>query len=543
MDNINAPYLSNPDMHKLIQQQAQYAFHSEKYLYDIMRFTCVEWQAQACHDYDTIGHCAWSTGSGVGKTALLARLLIHFLHTRPDSIIPCTAPTQRQLYNVLWAEASRALHKSELLMTLFEWQQERIYFKQHKDTWFAVAIVSTPPKPGSMTTESLQGYHADNILFLIDECSGIADQILGAADGAMSTPNARAILASNPTRNTGYFYRATNDPALNDLWARIFVDAEKVNAVYVNKAYISRLKTIYGEQSDYFRMRVRGLPPRHESTALVSPEQIFAAHSRNIPREGNFYIGLDPARYGDDDTVLFIRQGNVVFRRECVHGMSTMEVSRLALDLIYEYNPVEVRIDVIGIGSGVYDRLEEDLAEKAHILIPVHVGANANDKEHYFNLRSEIGWQLRGFIDKIAIPIETPNLDEELTVMRYGWDSKDKRIRLESKDVTKSRLNPTRSPNDADALILACCDLEAPTGIVTPEYFKTGRTNPYGATVEGLVESLHSEGKGVRSGLELEVFLKNGFGKSALGSNRYKEFKDKFEDGSFSSDMFSNTVH
>jgi intein/homing endonuclease len=410
------------------------------------------------------------------NTALLARLMIHFLHTRPFPVIPCTAPTQKQLFNVLWAEAGRAMSKSSIVQSLFEWQQERIFLKGYKDRWFAVAIVSTPPKPGAMTTESLQGYHGEHLLFLIDECSGIADQILGAADGAMSTPSARAILASNPTRNTGYFHRAANSPDLADLWARIFVDAEQVDSEYIDKTYIQRLKKIYGENSDYFRMRVRGLPPRSETNALVSPEQVFDAHRRTSAERSNYIIGsCDPARFGDDDSVMYIRDGNVILKRYSIHGMDVVQLGNLCLQLIIDHNCDEFRVDSIGVGGGVVDYIKHNIASRHHkcSVISVHVGEDAIYNSEFVNKRAEVAWQIRRKIDEIYIPFETPLLDEELTVTRYGWDSKDKRIKLESKDDIKKNLNPRRSPNDLDALCLNCAELNI-SAEVDKMYFLIG---------------------------------------------------------------------
>jgi phage terminase large subunit len=511
------------DISDLVRVQAEYAFESEKYLNDILGFKCVKWQSEACHDYDTHGKCAWSTGSGVGKTALLARLCLHFLHTRPYPIVPCTAPTQRQLYNVLWAEISRAIHTSPILTSLFEWTQERIYLKGHKEDWFAVAITSAPPKPGVTTTESLQGYHAENILFLLDEVSGIADQVLGAADGAMSTPSARAIMASNPTRNTGYFYRATTDPRLADLWAIKYVDAEQIEASYIDKTYIQRLKVIYGEESDYFRMRVRGLPPRTEFNALVSPEQIFEAHKRILPRSGHKFLSCDPARYGDDDTVFYVRDGNVIIERICVHGLDTMQVASAGLQLYKVHDPEEIRVDTIGIGSGVYDKMRLDLGVHKNRMKAVHVGEDANDKQAFFNKRAEIAWQIRTNIDNLSIPILTPALDEELTALRYGWDSKDKRIKLEPKDETKKILG--RSPNDADSLCLNTADLKTPTSIANVEFFKMGMTNPDSLSPAKLAAEIAESGKTVRSGVVLAAFTKR---TSTIGANRFREFKTDF---------------
>jgi hypothetical protein len=528
MSNISSSY----DLSELIRTQSAYAFNSEKFLFDVLKFKCVKWQSQACHDYDTKGKCAWSTGSGAGKTAILARLMLHFLYTRPFSIIPCTAPTKKQLYNVLWAEAGRAMSSSSIINSLFEWQQERIYFKTHKDKWFAAAITSTPPKPGAITTESLQGYHAENLLFIVDEASGISDQVMGAADGAMSTPSAKAILASNPTRNVGYFHRAMTMDALKDLWARIFVDVEEIDAEYIDKVSINRLKLIYGKNSDYFRMRVRGLAPRSEFNALVSPEQVYAAHKRIVPRSGQLYCGCDPARYGDDDTVIYVRDGNVIIERICVHGMSTVQVADALFALEEVYNFQEIRIDIIGIGSGVHDDLKRRLKEKAHKVKGVGVGEDANDKNTFFNKRAEIVWQIRHIIDSLSIIIDTPLLDEELSVIHYGWDSKDKRIKIEPKDETKKNIK--RSPNDADALCLVCADLKTATGIVTSEYFKIGSSNINNENnMIEVVNNMKNEGKVPRAALDLATFLGNKSGK--VGARRYNEFSSDLNVNSFGS--------
>jgi intein/homing endonuclease len=488
------------------------------------------------------------------NTALLARLAIHFLNTRDFPVIPCTAPTQKQLFNVLWAEAGRAMAQSPMVSSLFEWQQERIFLKGQKDKWFATAIVSAPPKPGAMTTESLQGFHAENLLFIVDEASGIPDQVMGAADGAMSTPSARAILASNPTRNTGYFYRATMLPELSDLWARIFVDAEKVNAPYIDKPYIQRLKKIYGENSDYFRMRVRGLPPRTETNALVSPEQVFAAHCKvDAAKDGKRVGSCDPARFGDDDTVIYVRDGKVILNRFDAHGMDTVRVGRLCVEVIKEFDLSEMRVDCIGIGAGVVDWLNDNVSKLIKdckcSIISIHVGEDAISKTEFFNRRAEIAWQIRVLIDEIYIPFPTPLLDEELVAVHYGWDSKDKRIKLESKDDIKKNLSPRRSPNDFDALCLVCADLEASTTVVDKLYFLMGqkhltlaealntvnRVNSDENIPSDLVDTLtlsNSDNSGAVVNKNNVVDLASFLGKRnvGVGINRFSEFKRDFTD-------------
>ncbi len=105
------------------------------------------------------------SGHGIGKSALQSWLIIWFMCTRPFPKIPCTAPTKHQLHDILWAEVAKWLspERNNLRQEL-EWTQEKLYMKKYPENWFAVPRTATQP-------DALQGFHAEHILYIIDEAS------------------------------------------------------------------------------------------------------------------------------------------------------------------------------------------------------------------------------------------------------------------------------------------------------------------------------------------------------------------------------------
>jgi len=442
---------------KFIAKQSKYVFDPIGWSRDIVGFKPDKWQAEMMKDFIEHKFLAISTGTGVGKTCALSILIWFFLSTRPFPKVPCTAPTGHQLFDVLWAELAKWQRQSKLLRESFRWTQKKITFNGHEEEWFAVARTSRP-QPGKISAEALQGFHADHLLFVVDEASGIPDQIMNAVDGAITTPGAYVILTSNPTRRSGYFYRTITDKRLSTEKGGKFkirhVNAKE--AKYCDPIHIERAIEIYGVSSDFYRVKVLGLPPLAEAAALITPEQVYEAHLREVPDTGQVFLSCDPARYGDDDTMFYVRKGWKLIDRKRVQGMDTMQVTKIGMDLVEEHKPDYYCIDVIGIGSGVYDRTREIYREKdmeLRGLMPVHVGEKAIEEDKYYNKRAEIFWNLRAFIDKVAIPFDTEMLDEELTTIKYKWDSKDSKIQLQSKDDIKKELG--RSPNDADAFAIS----------------------------------------------------------------------------------------
>ena len=506
--NINPQQDQIDKVLEQIEKQAEYVFDPEKWAYDHCGFKADVWQAEAFADFARHGFIAISTGTGTGKTAFLSILVLFFLSTRPFPKVPCTAPSQDQLHGALWAEIAKWRRKSEFLMKTFEWTKTTVKHKAFPENWMAIARTARL-QSNKKTVETLQGLHEKHILMVVDEASGVPDQVMNAVDGAITTPGACVVLTSNPTRRTGYFYRTITDKLMwienGGDFAVKFVSCE--NAKHCDPKHISRAIRIYGKESDFYRVKVLGLPPRTDSQVLISPEQIYAAHERGrrLEEEGVseeslvdsskdgvsqltnvVVISCDPARYGDDSTVFLVRTGQKLTRREVLHHKKTTEVAQIGWKLIKEHNADHMCVDTIGIGAGVADRLDEYLEdhnrkakqEKALNLVfdtvvhHVEVGKNpeaenTKDKngnfynkedatkaarDKYFNLRSQLFWLAKTHIDLALFCIVTPELDEELSSIGYGWDQRDKKIKIESKDTIKKVLK--RSPNDADAFAL-----------------------------------------------------------------------------------------
>jgi hypothetical protein len=162
------------------------------------------------------------------------------------------------------------------------------------------------------------------------------------------------------------------------------------------------------------------------------------------------HIGVDVARFGTDRTVICVRQGNHVIALNQHQKLNTMRTTGLVVDAIHKYNPQSVRIDEIGIGAGVLDRLHE----LNHTRVEgINVGNKATDPEHFFNLRSELYDNLRARFEEGLIKI--PNDDDligQLATIRVEYTSRGQ-LKVEPKETIRRRSLP--SPDKADALLLA----------------------------------------------------------------------------------------
>ena len=159
-------------------------------------------------------------------------------------------------------------------------------------------------------------------------------------------------------------------------------------------------------------------------------------------------LGIDPARFGDDRSVVFRRQGKQAFKPVVYRGIDNMELAARVANLIEEHNPDAVFCDA-GAGSGVIDRLRQ----LDYDVIEVPFGGRAMKPEQYINRRGEMWWLMKEWIEEGgAIPNDI-TLKQELATPIYWYDNVGRRV-LESKDQIKKRLQGAGSPDLADALAL-----------------------------------------------------------------------------------------
>lgn len=407
------------------------------------------WQAEGLDLISKYDRLAIRAGHDVGKTAFEAWVSIWFILTRVPAIIPITANSKDQLRDVTWAETQRWCRKlPDDLRERLEIGQERIMLKDAPDQAYMVARTASKDKP-----EALQGFHSPNLLYVIEEASGIDDIVFEVARGALASKGAKVVMCGNPTRRSGYFYNAFN--ANREHWTCMHVPWRADNP-WTNPKYGADVADEYGEQSNVYRVRVLGEFPISEDDAVVPLELVEAAVNRDVVMKDNHSMiwGVDVGRGGDPSAILK-RQGNhIVGNPIVIKSPNTMTVVGRILrewrETPIHKRPASINVDVIGIGAGVLDRLQE-LGLPA---FAVNVGEtiSLNDPTRFGRLRDELWWAVRDWFDAkdCRIP-DDPLLISEITAPTYKELSSGK-ISVESKDDMKGR--GIKSPNCADALCL-----------------------------------------------------------------------------------------
>ncbi|MEK5165994.1 DEAD/DEAH box helicase family protein [Paenibacillus sp. FSL R5-0527] len=438
---------------------------------EMLRFYPDEWQAETLMDIAESRLVSVRSGQGVGKTGVEAATALWFLACFPYPKVVCTAPTRQQLHDVLWAEISKWQSKSPVLKRILKWTKTKIYMKNYEERWFATARTATKP-------ENMQGFHEDYMLFIVDEASGVADPIMEAILGTLSGEFNKLLMCGNPTRTSGVFYDSHNKDRADYRTRKVSC----LNSPRTSKENIAMLKRKYGEGSDVWRVRVEGEFPRGESDTFISLEAAeFAKDEVRLEAKGTkLYVGVDVARFGDDETCIYGRIGGKVVKSHFHHKQDTMTTTGWVLRLIDEVKSersdieeIEIRIDDSGIGGAVTDRLNEINEEKdlGYIIVPVNNGSSAED-EHYGNLGSELWGQIKEMLEEnmsnyiLGVPgvLELPDdekLIAQLTTRKWRMGSNG-RIYLERKEDMKKR--GLQSPDRADSFVLAFADIKVENG-------------------------------------------------------------------------------
>lgn len=397
------------------------------------------------------------SGHGTGKSTFMAWCVLWFLACYFPAKVPATAPTSHQLEDVLWSEIAKWHRKMKerhpALAAEFEWSGSAYRMASAPNESFSVARTSRPERP-----EALQGFHADNILFLIDEASGVADNVFEVAEGALSTAGAFVVMAANPTRQSGYFFDSHHK--MRSDWAALHWSGE--DSPMVAPGYIASMEKKYGRQSPIFKVRVLG-EFIGAVDGVIPLELCEAAVIRDVDVNQTAPVvwGVDVARFGDDSSALAKRKGNHQLEkvREW-YGKDTMQTTGIVKaewdKTPLNARPVAINVDVIGIGAGVVDRLKE-LGLPAYGVNVAESEAVNESKDRQFNrLRDELWWKSREWLEARDCKLcDDGDLIGELTTPTYKILSNGL-IQVERKDEMKAR--GVKSPNMADAWNLTFAD-------------------------------------------------------------------------------------
>ena len=429
------------------------------------------------------------SGHGIGKSAVEAWSVIWFMTTRPFPKIPCTAPTEHQLMDVLWAEISKWMRHNPAFKSELVWTKEKLYMQGHPEEWFAVPRTATNP-------EALQGFHSDHVLYIIDEASGVSDKVFEPVLGAMTGPDAKLLMMGNPTRLSGFFYDSHHKA--RGEYSAIHIDGR--DSAHVSKEFVQKIIKMFGEDSDVFRVRVAGQFPKSTPDSLIAMEWCEnAARLKLEAAKLRIDIGVDVARYGDDSSVLYpVFDKKKSDSYEMHHHNRTTEISGYVVMMVKRYAAecyeasIHVKIDCDGLGVGVFDNLDEQrenivreiweerckaagldpndgnqwgecqkIPEPEIHIVECHFGGaggrvDDGDPVEYANSTGLMWGAVRQRLKdgELQIP-DDDMLMTQLSNRKYIVN-KDGKIELERKEAMKKR--GLKSPDIADALALAIYD-------------------------------------------------------------------------------------
>ncbi len=420
------------------------------------RYTTV----RACHD--------------VGKSYSAGRLALWFLYCHPQSIVVTTAPTLRQVENLLWREI-RAAHEKAKHPLGGEVFKTRLDIASD---WYAIGASSHDP-------DKLQGFHAasGHILIVVDEAAGVNEDAFEAMEGMMTSEKARMLMIGNPTSDSGSFRQSHYSwDYANKIHISVFdspnfknngihtiedlknVDLDKVeivNEYLVSPRWAFEKIDSWGIDSPMFQARVLGNFPSQSSNTVIPLNALEVAssaeHREKLEAEGgDFHLGVDVARFGNDNTVLTPRYGGYI-PYQSKHPSTSIPETVGLIKQFSQPHPKGIYIDVDGLGGGVYDILYE---QKYDQIVQIHNGAKALPDSSgltFANLASQLWWKAREMFiaGELAIP-DDDKLIMQLSTRKYSFGSRG--LTVESKDEWKKR-HGGKSCDEADSLIYSLADI------------------------------------------------------------------------------------
>jgi len=401
-------------------------------------------------DYDTFRK-AVASGRGIGKSALVSWLVHWMLSTRIGSTTIVSANSEAQLRSVTWAEITKWLamslnsHWFEIAATRImpaKWITELVERDLKKGTryWAVEGRLWSEENP-----DAYAGVHNwDGVMLIFDEASGIPDSIWSVSDGFFTenTPHRFHVAFSNPRRNTGYFYETFNSK--RSFWRTSNIDAREVEGT--DKNLYQRIIDEYGADSYQANVEVYGQFPSEGDDQFIPVNLVDDAMKRPKHKDETapITIGVDPARFGSDATVIAVRQGRDLIDIKRLRGADTMEVVGHVIEAIEEYKPALTVVDEGGLGAGVVDRLKE----QRYKVRGVNFGNKAQKQLMYGNKRAEMWGAMREWLKTASVPNDR-FLKSDLIGPKTKPDSKGT-LFLESKKDMKAR--GLASPDAADAI-------------------------------------------------------------------------------------------
>ncbi len=421
---------------------------------ELFKVTPDEWQDEALALFPKKPRMALIACKGPGKTTALAWMCWNYLVTRPKCKIGAISSTVQNLSDGLWSEMSKWQEKCQFLKETFTWTKTRIFANEFPGIWF----MSAKSWPKSASTEeqakALEGFHADYVMFAIDESGGMTDAVMVSAEAAFSgSIECHIVQAGNPSQLSGPLYRAATSS--KSMWHCIHITGDPYNpkrSPRVSLDLAHKLISEHGRDNNWVKVTIFGEFPSSSIDALIGQDEVEAAMKRyyrehdigRVPK----IMGIDVARFGDDKSSIAKRQGIQIFPFESRRNIDSLQGASWVNREWESWGADAAFIDATGgFGSG----WEDQLRVLGRAPIGIHFSSQAHEKNRFYNKRSEMAWDFVQWIKRGgALPGENPGLLAALTQTTYTFQND--RMILEPKEIVKAKIG--FSPDDFDSAIL-----------------------------------------------------------------------------------------
>lgn len=419
------------------------------------------WQDDALEAFPHSPRLALKASKGPGKTCLEAWLAWNFLLTRPHPNIAATSISADNLRDNLWKEMAVWRNKSPLIQNAFEWQKERIFARDHPETWFMSARSWAKAANADQLGNTLAGLHSDYILFLLDESGGMPVPILQSAEGALSSClEGHIVQAGNTNSLEGALYDACVKHAA--MWKVIVISGDPDDpkrSSRVSESWAREMIKAYGRESPFIKVMILGEWPAASLNALIGPDEVEAAMKRCYRefeyQHGAKILGVDVAREGDDSSIIFPRQGLVAFPVQQFRNIDSIQGAGAVARKWNDWQADACFVDNTGgFGSGWIDGLRQ----LGKTPIGVQYAGEAHNSALYVNKRAEMYFDAVQWIKQGGQLPPYPELTAALTQTTYTH--RGDRLLLEPKEAIKVKIG--YSPDHADALVQTFAEPVAP---------------------------------------------------------------------------------
>ncbi len=496
--------ITDANIKRIVEKNAFYLKRWQRYPLGFVIECCnaaeygypVKWQIEMMDAVRRHQKVAIRSGHGVGKTRGLAWLFWWFMicWKVPGRTlkIPCTGPTGGNLEDVLWPEISLVHgHLPKYFQDQFIVMNDHVRYAGTSKEWFGSLRTARKENP-----DAFQGFHAEPVLAMIDEASGVHDKIFEVGTGVLSSDDAYAVMTGNPTKLSGHFYRTFANPSGN--WYLMHVDCRnELNTQLQRYNYVDELGNVheiavpgrvsqklidhvyneYGEHSPEADVRVRGDFPESETASIIRKEwtvepkityenEWLEPHAKRI-------LGLDPADISatddsGDESACVIRVGKNIEEVDSVRGRDQIGVGQWIVGKYFDMLKNGKKIDIInvdctGVGAGAWAAIKNDPAMKKEIRakrvrvtrVMMQESAPEDAGARCYRMRDFMWWQMRLFFQhKTQYFAGKSNKYAQLLedVRTPLYDTKTGKVKVESKRDIRKRTG--RSPDYADALML-----------------------------------------------------------------------------------------